>query len=79
MDVGEGTFVIDRRGQVWEDRGGTLVYLVLETFTNDSREVFYHSTLLLYSEVSGYAAGEQTHEFERQAQPWEETDRSRLA
>lgn len=71
--------MIDRRGQVWEDRDGALVYLVLESMEKKGLLVFYHRVLFLYADVTGFHAGEQAYEFERHVQPWEETERRRLA
>ncbi len=70
--------MIDRVGQVWEDRDGALVYLVLETVERLKHNVFYHRVLFLMSSISGYSVGEIAYEFESYAKSWEETTRVRL-
>lgn len=70
--------MIDRTGQVWEDGGNDLVYLVFESSERYDRLLVHHC-VLLYSDLSGYTAGECVLEFESKETTWEKTSRRRLS
>lgn len=72
--------MIDRRGQVWEDEDGMLVYLVLETHAFPHRaDMWHHKVMFLVASTRGYKEGELATEFENLDMPWEQSTRRRLA
>jgi hypothetical protein len=70
--------LIDRTGQVWEDGGNDLVYLVFESSERYDRLIQHHC-VILYSDLPGYSAGECVLEFESREAAWEKTTRRRVS